>query len=146
MKLIVISGSHRNIGKTTLVRKISDALKDCPHDVIKIGHEEARVDKPEKIFTSMDCALECIDMHYRENKLDYLIVESNSVIAHRTPDLLLFIHDEHQQKPSATLCKEHAHLSTEHLRSEKDVKKILLRTVNNDVLIAALDIFIGESR
>jgi molybdate transport system regulatory protein len=108
MRTITISGSTRNIGKTTLARALKNVLNDNIV-VIKIGHGEDK-NKPEKLFHSLDDALEFVDTLKKEAKTEFCIIESNQILNKIKPDLAIFIEKKESEKLSSAQAKKLAHI------------------------------------
>jgi len=106
MHTIVISGAYSNIGKTTLANNIKHDLGDASVEIIKIGHNKAKPSKSTRLFNSCDEALEYIN---NLNNLDYLIIESNSILEFITPDLTIYLMNYAKpEKDSSLIAKKMA--------------------------------------
>ncbi len=91
MKIIVISGSHSKIGKTTLLRNIQAKLNHSSTLAIKIGHRPPNADKPEKFFSNIQDGLKYIESLRKSESPDFLLLESNSILNYIEPDLVIFL-------------------------------------------------------
>lgn len=109
MKIIVISGSHSNIGKTTLLRNIQAKLQKSSTIAVKLGHRSLNSEKPEKFFANMQEGLEYIESLRKSGGTDFLLIESNSIFNYIAPDLGIFLQSKDQpEKDSARLAKSKA--------------------------------------
>lgn len=109
MKIIVISGSHSSIGKTTLLRNIQAHLPPASTIAVKLGHRSFNAEKPEKFFSNMPEGLKYIESLIKSGSTDYLLIESNSIFNYVVPDLGIFLQSEGKpEKESASLAKSKA--------------------------------------
>lgn len=102
MKIITVSGSHSNVGKTTLARKLKSALSDYSVEVVKLGHGEDDPDKDEQLFVEVAKLLEYIEKLERLGMIDFLIIESNTIHEHLKPDFSVFIKGNLQMQKSSS--------------------------------------------
>lgn len=86
MKIWVISGERRKVGKTYLANRLAETLPNAL--AIKIGHHPPREGKPSHYFTSIEAFLE-----FQENLdgVSHLIVESNRLALQRFGDLQIYL-------------------------------------------------------
>ncbi len=109
MKIIIISGSHSNIGKTTLLRNIQAHLSPASTIAVKLGHRLLNSEKPEIFFSSMTEGLEYIESLRESGSTDFLLIESNSIFNYIAPDLGIFLQSKGKtEKESAALAKSKA--------------------------------------
>jgi hypothetical protein len=109
LKIIVISGSHSKIGKTTLLRNIQSKLNHASAVAIKIGHRTLNADKPEKFFSNIQDGLKYIESLAKSGSPDFLLIESNSILKYIKPDLVIFLKSKDKpEKDSAALAKPQA--------------------------------------
>jgi hypothetical protein len=109
LKIIVISGSHSNIGKTTLLRNIQTKLNFSSTIAIKFGHRSFNNEKPEKFFSNIQEGLEYIESLEKAGNPDFLLIESNSILNYIEPDLGIFLKSKDKlEKDSAKLAKAKA--------------------------------------
>ncbi len=109
MKIIVISGSHSNIGKTTLLRNIQAKLQQSSTIAVKLGHRSFNTEKPEKFFNNMPEGLKYIKSLEKSGSPDFLLIESNSIFNYVQPDLGIFLQSKDQpEKDSARIAKSKA--------------------------------------
>ena len=86
MKIWVISGERRKVGKTYLANQLAEHLDEAM--VVKIGHHPPRVGKPSLYFTSIT------QFHAFRQQLEdvaHLIVESNRLSLERFGDLRIYL-------------------------------------------------------
>jgi len=103
MKVIVVSGAHSGIGKTTLVREIAALLTDrCI--TVKIGHGNEKPNRNERFFHA---GTTFADVCSTLPEVPFCIIESNSILRELTPEMVLYI-DGKDPKPSAHLAKSKA--------------------------------------
>jgi hypothetical protein len=109
LKIIVISGSHSKIGKTTVLRKIQAKLQPLLTVAIKIGHRLRNADKPEKFFSNVQDAMQYIESLGKSVNPDFLLIESNSILNFLEPDLVVFLKGKDKpEKDSASIAKPKA--------------------------------------
>ena len=89
MRTIVIAGAHRSLGKTTLGRKLKAQLGGRA-ELVKVGHGREK-GKEELLLHSTEAAARLIADQRRQASLDYLIIESNTILRSFTPDFCIFI-------------------------------------------------------
>lgn len=80
MKIIVIAGGGRRVGKTTLAKKIKELLPGA--EMIKLGTHQPRDDKP-ILFLPHGSSL--VDVKKKVGSPKFLIIESGSILD--DPDL-----------------------------------------------------------
>ncbi|MBN1619476.1 hypothetical protein JW890_02025 [candidate division WOR-3 bacterium] len=74
---------------------------------LKFGHGKIKKERPEKLFTDMNEGLSFISRLSRENLVEYLLVEGNSVLKYIDPDVSVFIEgDCGENKKSAETAKK----------------------------------------
>ena len=79
--------------------------------MIKIGHNKAKPDKTIRLFNSVIEGVEYIKTKEAEQKLDYLLVESNSVLNYINADLVIFLKNyAREEKESSKLARQKADL------------------------------------
>jgi hypothetical protein len=106
LKIIVISGSHSKIGKTTVLRNIQARLNHSSKLAMKVGHRSFKTEKPEKFFSNMPEGLEYISSLEESGNPDFLLIESNSILNYIQPDLAIFLKSKDKpEKDSARLAK-----------------------------------------
>ncbi|MEW5801604.1 MAG: molybdenum cofactor guanylyltransferase [bacterium] len=106
MKTIVIAGAHSNVGKTTLAKTVRDALPGAAA-FVKIGTGEKKEGSADILYpfgTSFR------DIKVNHSGVDFLIIESNHVLAELDPDLCIFLGAQ-DEKPSAALARQKADLT-----------------------------------
>ena len=119
LRTIVIAGAHRSLGKTTLGRKLKAQLGGRV-ELVKVGHGRDK-GKKELLLHSMEAAVELIANRRRQGSLDYLIIESSTILKSFTPDFCIFIEGSRQEqgghaakeqlpKKSGQYAREHADL------------------------------------
>ena len=107
--IVVVGGSSRKAGKTTVMCEIIAATREALWTAIKLtphAHDPSRTGDTERYL-----AAGAVNAYLHEAlpaQLDAgnFIIESNSVLATLVPDLFVFVNSEGEQKPSAL---EHAH-------------------------------------
>jgi|SaaInlStandDraft_3_1057020.scaffolds.fasta_scaffold57314_1 molybdate transport system regulatory protein len=121
MKIFTISASYSNLGKTTLARKLSEAL-GLGVAVLKIGHGKDK-SKPEKLVHNMEEAVEVVKQLKKSKKYQYLIIESNSIVKKINSDLAIFIEGyKKPEKDSAKGARKKAHII---ISKDMDISDIL---------------------
>jgi molybdopterin-guanine dinucleotide biosynthesis protein len=109
LKIIVVSGSHSNIGKTTVLRNIQAKLQPLSAVAIKIGHRPMNADKPEKFFSNIQEGMQYIESIGQSGNTEFLLIESNSILNHLEPDLVVFLKGKDQpEKDSAGIARPKA--------------------------------------
>jgi len=104
MKIIVISGSHSNCGKTTIVKKICEIFENS--FPIKLGTGEYKKSK-NILLLKKGISINEILKYVPENT-EFLILESNDIIQTINPDLNIFVRgDDEREKENSkeTICK-----------------------------------------
>ncbi|MBN2071916.1 MAG: hypothetical protein JW814_10705 [Candidatus Krumholzibacteriota bacterium] len=102
MKVIVISGSHSNVGKTGLALKIISILEDAVH--VKIGHGTRKEGLGNRFYPE-GTALETVAAE--NNGRRYLVIESNRILREIDPDLAIFLAGG-EDKPTAKEARKKA--------------------------------------
>lgn len=90
MKTWLIAGAQSGVGKTTLVRKLTEILPNS--EFLKIGHSPRRKTGPANYFTSADKALDFISR--QEVGFDHCVVESNRLVGKLDADVVIFLDRE----------------------------------------------------
>jgi len=86
---IVIAGAHSSLGKTTLGRKLKAQLGGRA-ELVKVGHGRDK-GKEELLLHRAEAAVGLIADRRRQGSLDYLIIESSTILRNFTPDFCIFI-------------------------------------------------------
>ena len=86
MKTIVISGSHSNVGKTSLGLEIQGFLENSVF--VKIGTGTPKEDSDVPLYP-VGTLFEEVEKDH--SSCDFLIIESNSIVNEIKPDLLIFL-------------------------------------------------------
>ena len=110
--IVVVGGSARNAGKTTVICEIIAATREAQWTAIKItSHEhEPSPHGDTGRYLAAGAARAFIVDHYLPGMGDgNLIVESNSILDLLTPDLFVFVDGGGEWKPSAVRHAEKAH-------------------------------------
>ena len=89
MRTIIIAGAHRSLGKTTLGRKLKAQLGGRV-ELVKVGHGREKA-KEELLLHCTEAAVRLIEDQRRQGSLDYLIIESSTILRSFTPDFCIFI-------------------------------------------------------
>ncbi|MFH1729969.1 MAG: hypothetical protein ABIA04_16275 [Pseudomonadota bacterium] len=134
MKIISVSGSYSQIGKTTLARKIRKFLSDdFKVYVFKIGHGRDNPNKEEKLFIDLEKGVSYIKELEEKKNYDFLIVESNSVLNHIKPDLALFLMGNKKgQKKTSELAFKKADIIIDNNFNTDASSKIIKEKLNCD--------------
>ncbi|MEW6378900.1 MAG: molybdenum cofactor guanylyltransferase [bacterium] len=114
MKTIVISGACSNIGKTTLAKAVCDALPGAVF--VKIG---TGVKKEDSLDILYPFGTPFRDVEADHRGADFLVIESNHILAEIDPDLCIFLDGQRvtpisqrdlpmHEKPSAALARQKA--------------------------------------
>ena len=106
MKTIVISGSHSNVGKTSLGQEIHSFIDNSAF--VKIGTGTPKEDSDVPLYPA-GTSFEEVKKDYET--AEYLIIESNSIVKQVTPDLLIFLPGEGEEKESAALPRDNADIT-----------------------------------
>ncbi len=107
MKIITISGSCSGVGKTTTLRALLEKMPKEKTTALKFGHGKTKKERPEKLFTDINEGLSFISRLSQKNRVEYLLVEGNSVLKFLNPDVSVFIEgDCGENKKSAELARE----------------------------------------
>ena len=88
MKLIVVSGACRGVGKTYIAMQLCEILGDSIY--AKIGHGVKASSKPENFFSGIDDFLDFRDKNSGGHH-QYCIIESNRHTILRLADVRIFI-------------------------------------------------------
>jgi len=139
MKILLISGSRSNIGKSTLAVNIAEILKPKKVEIIKFGHGKRDPEKKTKLFINIEDGKKYIKSKIFSNSLDYLIVEGNSIAKYIRYNLLIFIKIKNQ-KISSRYPLENADIIIDENYNEIHIKEILKEKQININLIKALKI------
>ena len=137
MKIITISSSYSSLGKTTLARALRSTLGNESTVILKIGHGENK-GKPEQLFHDIPPVLKQIEL-LKAEKIPFVIIESNRITEHITPDLALFIEGTNEPpKTSALLARSKADIIISRALSEQAIGQILVEKqfVNSQLLTA----------
>lgn len=91
MKIIVVAGGGRNVGKTTVSEELGRLLDAI---VVKMGSHRSKPEKNELFFenhTSFEQLAKALDL--RDSSKGYLIIESGSILNDPLfkPDLVIFM-------------------------------------------------------
>ncbi|MFH0702408.1 MAG: hypothetical protein V2B14_02565 [bacterium] len=143
LKIIVISGSYSNIGKTTLAKNIIKNLEPKRIEFIKFGHHPSNPAKKTKLFNDINEGLNYINLDNISKNFDYLIIESNSILKFIEPDLAIFIfQDKKPQKDSAAFAMQKADIIIDQnfntLSKSKKFKKFVFEKLGDDNIMSAL--------
>jgi molybdopterin-guanine dinucleotide biosynthesis protein len=106
--IVVVGGSSRKAGKTTVMCEIIAATSEAQWTAIKLtphAHDPSRTGDTER-YRAAGAIKAIITQALPEHLEGNLIIESNSILATLVPDLFVFVESEGEQKPSAL---EHAH-------------------------------------
>ena len=106
---VVVGGSSRKAGKTTVMCEIIAATREARWTAIKLtphAHDPSRTGDTERYLTAGAVKAQLHETLPAQLEAGNLIIESNSVLATLAPDLFVFVESEGEQKPSAL---EHAH-------------------------------------
>jgi hypothetical protein len=106
--IVVVGGSSRKAGKTTVMCEIIAATAEANWTAIKLtshAHDPSRTGDTER-YRAAGAVKAIIAQTLPEHPDGNVIIESNSVLATLVPDLFVFVQSEGEQKPSAI---EHAH-------------------------------------
>jgi len=106
MKTIVISGSHSEVGKTSLGKKIRSFLANSVFVKIGTGTPKPGSDVP--LYPAGTSFEEIANDHADAG---FCIIESNSIVKELTPDLLIFLPGDGEEKESAVLPREKADIT-----------------------------------
>lgn len=144
MKIIVIAGSYSKIGKSTLAANIHARLDCFKLQTIKIGHNKPQAHKTVTMFQSIDAAIEYINNLQAINSLDYLIIESNTILRFIEADLVVFLknHDK-PEKQSSELAKSKADIIIDrHFDYNNASEKVIEKLGHNTIADALLEQYI----
>jgi len=105
VKVIVISGSSSNVGKTTLAKAICETLPGAVF--VKIG-TGARKETSSDILYPFGTSFRDIEADH--SGASFLIIESNHILTELDPDLCIFLGGSpgQDEKPSAALARQKA--------------------------------------
>ncbi|MBF0430733.1 MAG: molybdenum cofactor guanylyltransferase [Fibrobacteria bacterium] len=118
-KIIVVAGAHSNVGKTTLCLKLKKLFSDSA--VIKLGHGKPKKNVGNIFYPS---STDFKEIQRKFSAVQYLIVESNAVLEHINPELVIFL-DGDKPKASAKKARERADIL-----SGKRVDKSILQKIS----------------
>jgi hypothetical protein len=105
---VVVGGSSRKAGKTTVVCEIIAATREAEWTALKLtahAHQPSRAGDTER-YLAAGAARALIAQTLPVQLEGNLIIESNSVLATLAPDLFVFVESDGEQKASAL---EHAY-------------------------------------
>ncbi len=110
MKTIIIAGAASDVGKTTVLRKLSKFFPD--NVAVKLGRSDAYDENKDEILLPSNSSIEHIrDVLKKEPA--YLLIEGNSILKRFDPDLAIFIEGESpNRRPDADELKERCDLVT----------------------------------
>ena len=137
MRTIVIAGVHRSLGKTTLGRKLKAQLGGRA-ELVKVGHGREK-GKEELLLHSTEAAVRLIADQCRQASLDYLIIESNTILRSFTPDFCIFIEGSRPQQ-RAQAAKEPPKKSAQYARECADL------IISQDIDLSRLGELLSASR
>jgi hypothetical protein len=104
MKTIVIAGAASDVGKTTVLRKLSKFVPD--NVAVKLGRSDAHDKNKDEILLPSDSSIEAI-RGVIEKEPAYLLIESNSLLKRFDPDLAIFVDGKSpNRRPDAEELKE----------------------------------------
>jgi len=127
MRTIVIAGASRSLGKTTLGRKLKAELGGRT-ELVKVGHGRDK-GKEELLLHSTEAAVRLITDRRRQGSLDYLIIESNTILKSFTPDFCIFIEGRSPQQEGQAAKELQPKKSAQYTRERAD----LIISDNNDL-------------
>lgn len=119
MRTIVIGGAHRSLGKTTLGRKLKAELGGRT-ELVKVGHGRDK-GKEELLLHSTEAAVRLITDRRRQGSLDYLIIESNTILRSFTPDFCIFIEGRRPQQEGQAAKEVQPKKSAQYARERADL-------------------------
>lgn len=137
MRTIVIAGAHRSLGKTTLGRKLKAQLGGRA-ELVKVGHGREK-GKEELLLHSTEAAARLIADQRRQASLDYLIIESNTILRSFTPDFCIFIEGGRPQQGGRAV-KEPSKKSAQYARESADL------IISQDIDLSRLGELLSSSR
>jgi molybdopterin-guanine dinucleotide biosynthesis protein A len=129
MKTIVISGASSGVGKTSLAAALGDVLENSV--AVKIGHHKAKTDRPYPLYP-MGTGIDVLHKKYPD--AGFLVIESNSILHRLEPDLCIYL-DGVEEKPSAALARQRAHLRRGEPCTRDDVAAIASRLAVPDTTV-----------
>lgn len=91
MKIIVIAGAGRYVGKTTLLRKLKQLLPESRG--VKLGESLVSNPNKEELLLPANSSIEEIKSAV-ESEPKYLLIEGNSILKRFEPDLAIFVEGE----------------------------------------------------
>jgi hypothetical protein len=139
MKVIVIAGGARNLGKTHLVREIRQALAPERTEAIKFGHGSIRPDKPETLVHDPTEGWKQVRRLHDQAPYDFLLLETSSIPPDFTPDLIIFLASpDGREKPHCRNIREKAHILIDRSFPAPDLEAQLIRCLGDTRLAAAL--------
>jgi molybdate transport system regulatory protein len=144
VNIITVSASKSNLGKTTLIQSIKNALSDDAF-IIKIGHGTPKENQP-LLLHDVEEALTLIETLKTENKYKHCIIESNQILGHIKPNLAIFIENKEDEKPSAELAKKQSHIVINNTFDIEKATNFITKNINfspedNPKLIHAIEDF-----
>jgi molybdopterin-guanine dinucleotide biosynthesis protein len=102
--IVVVGGTARNAGKTTVICEIIAATREAQWTALKISsheHEPSDYGDTERYLEAGAARASIVDEYRAETSDRNIIVESNSVMDTLTPDLFVFVDGGGEWKPSA---------------------------------------------
>ena len=118
MKVIVVSGAHSKIGKTTLAHQIRELIPGS--QFIKIGSHSKKEEKDDTIFNN-NTSFKIIADQYID--VPYLIIESNGILYEITPECTIYLPGT-PAKPSGDIAEKKADIRRGELIDRDTIKKI----------------------
>ncbi len=103
MRTIVVTGAHSNVGKTELASSLCGLIPGAVH--VKIGHGEEKSGM-DNIFLHMGAGFD--DVVDAAGGADYVVIESNSIMAEIKPDCAIYLPGGKKRKPTAALAARKA--------------------------------------
>ncbi len=138
MRTIVIAGAHRALGKTTLGRKLKAKLGGRT-ELVKVGHGRDK-GKEELLLHSSEAAVRLVADWRRQGSLDYLIIESNTILKVFSPDFCIFIESCMPQHGGQTAKELQPKKSAQYVRERADL------IISNDSDLSRLGELLSLSR
>ncbi|MGD9200393.1 MAG: molybdenum cofactor guanylyltransferase [Chitinispirillia bacterium] len=139
MKIIVISGAHSKIGKTTLACQIRELIPGSKF--IKIGSHSKKEEKDDTIF-NINTPFEQIANQY--TKVQYLIIESNRILYEITPECTIYLPGT-PAKPSGKFAENRADIKRGERISQDTIEKIS-RKLDLEISIVKKIIWLSGAR
>jgi hypothetical protein len=119
MRTIIIAGAHSSLGKTILGRKL-EAQLGGRIELVKVGHGREK-GKEELLLHSTEAAVRLIADRRRHGSLDYLIIESSTILRSFTPDFCIFIEGCRQQQGGQAVKEPLPKKSAQYARERADL-------------------------